>query len=130
MAKPKLQNKGKQAPARRPDGTLLPGGTANPGGRPKAGVAFREEAQKAVRVGEAEGLLIIRAWVKEVQTGGEDWAKASELLAAYAFGKPPQGLELSGPDGAPISTTKLDVSKLSDKDARALRELLAKAATQ
>lgn len=30
----KLQNKPKQA-ERRPDGTLLPGSTANPGGRPK-----------------------------------------------------------------------------------------------
>lgn len=123
--KAKAQSK---TPGRGANGRILPGHTINPGGRPKAGQAFREEAQEALRKGGKEGVLIIEAWVKEVEGRGEDWAKASELLAAYAFGKPPQGLEISGLDGGPIETRKVDVRQLSDDDARKLRDLLTKAA--
>lgn len=127
MGKSKPQIRPKQA-VRDEKGRMLPGHTINPGGRPKAAVAFREEAQKAVREGDAEGLKIINAWVSEIERHGEDWAKASELLAAYAFGKPAQGVELTGADGGPIRTSKFDLSKLSDKDARSLRDLYDKAA--
>lgn len=84
-------------------GRMLPGHTANPGGRPAAAKAFRDAALVALREGtEEEGKLLIDAWVDEVRRRGEDWAKASELLAAYCFGRPMQAVELAGLEGAPI----------------------------
>lgn len=128
MAKSKPQNRPKQALGRGPDGRILPGSSGNPGGRPKAGILFREEAQKRARQDSAEGKVVLDAWVKEIESKGEDWVKASELLANYAFGRPVQGLEITGAEGGPIETSSHDLSKLSTDELRAMRALLAKTA--
>jgi hypothetical protein len=100
---------------RRPDGRFGAGNRANPGGRPKELEEFRKKARSAVDE------HVLQAWVDEVQvkprprvtlTGtievlerGEHWMKASELLAAYGYGKPAQPVEHSGADGEPIGIT-------------------------
>jgi hypothetical protein len=69
--------------SRNPDGTLKKGTAAlNPGGRPKLDGLFRERAKKAVDE------HVLQAWIDEVVNRGDAWAKCSELLAAYGYGKP------------------------------------------
>ena len=41
----------------------------------------------------ADGLAL-PAWEAEVVEHGKDWLRASELLAAYGYGKPPQTIDL------------------------------------
>lgn len=74
-----------------------PGQSGNPNGRPKVAEAFREKCRKAVDE------RVIDAWITEVQNQGENWMKASELLAAYAYGRPTQAVEHSGEGGEPLS---------------------------
>lgn len=79
---------------RRPNGKFGPGNCANPTGRPKVADEFRAKARKAVDE------HVLDAWIDEVTSRGKEWAKCSELLAAYGYGKPSQPLEHSTPDGS------------------------------
>lgn len=74
-----------------------PGQSGNPNGRPKVADAFKERCRKAVDE------RVIDAWISEVASLGDNWMKASELLAAYAYGRPTQAVEHSGGDGEPLS---------------------------
>jgi hypothetical protein len=67
------------------------GRTGNPNGRPKLPSEFKARCKSAVDT------YVIDAWEAEVQSQGEHWVKCSELLSAYAYGKPTQ--PVSGPDG-------------------------------
>lgn len=80
--------------ARVEGGRFAPGVSANPAGKPAGVAAFRLKAR--VKVDE----LVIDAWVAEIQGRGPDWMKASELLTAYAYGRPV--VAVSGPDEGPI----------------------------
>jgi hypothetical protein len=78
----------KPSTSRNPDGTLKKGTAAlNPGGRPKLDANFRDRAKKAVDE------HVLGAWIEEVVNRGDAWAKCSELLAAYGYGKPPAAPE-------------------------------------
>ena len=39
---------------------------------------------------------------KAMAEGGSVGVKAAEVVAAYAVGRPPQTLQLEGPDGGPV----------------------------
>jgi hypothetical protein len=71
-------------------GRIKPGHALNPGGRPK-----KREDLKARCVAAVDD-LVVEMWVREVETGGEDWVECSKLLAAYGYGKPVQAIEHSG----------------------------------
>lgn len=58
------------------------GKSGNPSGRPKVAISFRLSCREAVDKD------CFPLWVKEVQTNGKNAMKASELLAAYGYGKP------------------------------------------
>lgn len=68
----------------------------NPGGpgRPKVPDEFKAKCRKATND------LVFNAWKEEVETRGEHWPKAAEMLAAYGHGKPTQ--PVSGEDGGPL----------------------------
>ena len=72
-------------------------GDNNRGGRPKALRDIRERAREYTD--ETIGRLV--AWARS------DNARASvaacSLLLSYGWGKPPQSMELSGPNGGPIT---------------------------
>ena len=61
---------------------FAPGTSGNPGGRPKANAAFRARARAEVDE------HVIEAWAAEVRDRGPHWVRCSELLVAYAYGKP------------------------------------------
>ena len=74
-----------------------PGVSGNPGGRPKALRDIRERT----RAYTDETITQLVTWVRS------DNARASvaacSLLLSYAWGKPPQSMEVSGPNGEPIT---------------------------
>ncbi len=62
--------------------------STNPSGRPPAANEFRVKARALVDE------LVLKAWEAEVRSMGDNWLKASELLAAYGYGKPSQTIDL------------------------------------
>lgn len=64
------------------DKRFKPGQSGNPSGRPKVVEAFRDRARKAVDE------HVLERWIREVIEDGPEWVRASELLAAYGYGKP------------------------------------------
>ena len=87
------ENSTKQRPPGKP---FKKGQSGNPGGRPKVAKAFREECQKFM---EDEGWEYLFSLARN---GGREQKPAIELIASYAYGKPKQGLELSGEDGSEL----------------------------
>jgi hypothetical protein len=87
------------------------GKSGNPRGRPKLPPDFRVMCKSAV-----DG-LVIKAWIGQVQRRGQHWLRCSELLAAYAYGKPTQ--PLTGADGAPIQVT-ISAQDLTDDQLAAI----------
>lgn len=77
-------------------GKFQKGQSGNPCGRPKVIEAFRKRARKIV------DSKVLDMWENELDTDGPDKMKASELLAAYAYGKPTQGIAFSDADAAPV----------------------------
>lgn len=102
-----------------------PGQSGNPGGAPKKPPHFKTECvrivdEKVIAIWEDEVTLREREMVlpngsvATIKALGKEYMKASELLAAYAHGKPRQQLEHTGPEGEALSVTVKFV-KASDK---------------
>lgn len=82
-------------------------GTKRPSneGGPKFGQAvFKASARQVVDA------HVINAWSNEIVTKGPQWIKASELVTAYAYGKPKQSVEL---EVKPSSMTDEELLKRS-----------------
>ncbi len=76
------------------------GKSGNPSGRPKDLPEFRRRAREAVNE------HVLQKWIDEVTSGGDDWMKASELLAAYGYGKPSQTVDLTDGEGNAVEWAK------------------------
>ena len=94
------------------------GASPNPGGRSL-------EARDMVEAFKLSGPAFV---AKIEELAGEGNIEALKLGMAYAYGKPNATLMLADPTGKPLSIG-LDISKLSDDDARALRAIVAKVQT-
>lgn len=75
---------------------------------------FRDRAKAAVDE------YVLQAWIDEVVTRGDAWPKCSELLAAYAYGKPasaPEDNEALAQSGRPLSgeTSEAILAALREK---------------
>src|SRR3954447_6863330 len=88
------ENRVAEAPRDR-NGRMLPGTTLNPGGRPKVWREFQE----AVRERSPEALKIIDQALKSKDPEMRRWA--CERVLAYAWGRPPQRVQIGGDDDAP-----------------------------
>jgi hypothetical protein len=82
-------------PLRDPSGKLLPGATLNPTGRPKVWREFQE----AVRERTPEALKIIDQALKSKDPEMRRWA--CERVLGYAWGRPPQRVQIGGDEDAP-----------------------------
>ena len=96
----------KKTGARLENGTFPKGKSGNPNGRPKIVEEFRDRARKATDE------FVIAAWISEVESMGDNWVKASELLAAYGYGRPAQSMELTGKGGGPIEYRDMTTEQL------------------
>jgi hypothetical protein len=84
-------------------GTFQPGQSGNPGGRPSK---RRKELDEllAAEFTDAKRRAVIRALIDDATSDlFEVRHEARKTLLAYAFGKPVERKEISGPDGDPIA---------------------------
>jgi hypothetical protein len=98
-------------------GRFTKGNAPKSPGRPAVARDFRKRCRDFM---EADGWDILIDIAKDRKAKEQRYAL--ELIAAYAYGKPKQGVELSGPDGAPVALD-LDTAAL----VRKAREIAAKA---
>ena len=75
-----------------------PGQSGNPSGRPKIAQEFRDNCREFMAEGGWDKLKSIVEDEKH-----RDRFRALELIMGYAYGKPKQGLELTGEDGGGIT---------------------------
>lgn len=123
--KPKPANRrqtGKALVKRRTDGTFAQGVTGNPNGRPKVAQHLVLRARHFL---ETEGLDFAMA---EVRRGGEDWARALALLAAYGMGKPPEfeAVEAMVRAAETDFSSGFDAKRLTAEERTEFRRLLMK----
>lgn len=114
--KNKIENKPTEKRGRGNPSWRKGGPSPNPGGRSL-------ESREMVEAFRLKGEKFV-AKVEELADEGN--IEALKLAMAYAYGKPNATLMLADPNGKPLSIG-LDISKLSDDDARALRAIVAKA---
>ena len=92
-------------------GQFRPGISGNPGGRPKMPEEFRQLA----RENSIPALQVVVNILKNPASANKDRLKAAEIILDRAWGKPVQGVEMSGRDGGPIEVkhyAKLDDNEL------------------
>jgi len=97
-------------------GRFTPGNAPKSPGRPAVARDFRKRCREFMEDSGWDELISLATDRK-----AKEQRYALELIAAYAYGKPKQGVELSGPDGAPVQLD-LDTPAL----LRKARELAAK----
>jgi hypothetical protein len=98
---------------------MRPGHTANPGGRPKVWREFQE----AMRERSPEAVRRIDEALGSQDPALYQWA--AEKVLAYAWGRPPQRVQVGGDEESPPAAVshQLDLSRLSAEQLRALLEL-------
>ena len=79
-------------------GQFRPGMSGNPGGRPKMPEEFRQLA----RENSIPALQVVVDILKNPKSANKDKLKAAEIILDRAWGKPIQGVEMSGPGSGPI----------------------------
>src|SRR5690242_1015336 len=116
----KLANKPAEVP-RDARGRILPGATPNPSGRPKVWAEFRD----AMRERSPEAVAIVDKALRSKDPDERRWA--AEKVLSYAWGRPPQRVQVSGDeDGPPLLERRFDFGVLSPEDALRLLEMLDK----
>jgi hypothetical protein len=95
------------------------GSTANPSGRPRVWREFQE----AMRARSPEALRRIDDALGSKEPALYQWA--AEKVLAYAWGRPPQRVQVGGDEENPPAAVshQLDLSRLSAEQLRALLEL-------
>ena len=81
-------------------GPWKPGQSGNPSGRPKVAQEFRARCREFMEADGWEKLAVLAT-----DRRSKDHMKALELICGYAYGKPKQGLELTGDEGGDINIT-------------------------
>ena len=92
--------------------SFRPGHSGNPSGRPKQSVQLKELARE-------QTAKAIKTLVDVMDNSDRDAARvrAAEILLDRAWGRAPQAMELSGPDGGPIEWKKAseELNSLMDR---------------
>ena len=100
-------NSKKTAPGR----PFKKGESGNPDGRPKIAQEFKDKCREFMSV---EGWEKLRAIIDNPKH--RDHYRALELIMGYAYGKPKQGLELTGEEGGSINVIIEPASKHKNSD--------------
>src|SRR3954454_13547264 len=113
-------NRAAEAAKRDEKGRILPGGTLNPSGRPKVWREFQE----AMRERSPEAVAIIDQALSSGDPELSRWA--AERVLAYAWGRPPQRVQVGGDeDAAPVRLERVvDWGRLPPERLGQLLEIL------
>jgi hypothetical protein len=114
-----LANKPAEVP-RDARGRVLPGATPNPSGRPKVWREFQE----AMRERSPQAVAIVDRALRSRDAEERRWA--AEKVLAYAWGRPPQRVQVGADEDAPPlpGERRFDLGALSAEDRLRLLELL------
>jgi len=93
-----------------------PGQSGNPSGRPKIPQEFKDLAKEHSISALKKVIFIMESGISD----HKDQLRAAEIIMDRAWGKATQGMELSGPEGAPI-----EIATAAERQAR-INELIAK----
>lgn len=118
MAEELAGNSEKTVKKRGPGRPFKPGETANPSGRPAVARDFRERCRAYMEVEGWDNIIAMASNPKD-----RDKYRAAELIAAYAYGKPKQGLEVTGDEGGPVILAALTPEERAAKIAGYLARL-------
>lgn len=111
----KAEKAAKKVPENRTKtGQFRPGISGNPGGRPKMPEEFRQLA----RENSIPALQVVVNILKNPASANKDRLKAAEIILDRAWGKPVQGVEMSGPGGGPVEV--MHYAKLGDDELDAI----------
>ena len=113
------EQRGKCKPRGKP---IQKGEVRNPGGRPKKIIELTALCQKNM----PEYVGTLHQLATGFATKDVDKIQAIKLLLAYGYGSPMQRQELSGPNGGPIRTSAVDLSKLTTEELAALEKALCR----
>jgi len=103
-------------------GKVLPGTVLNPIGRPK----LWREFQDAMRERSPAAVAIVDRALRSRDAEERRWA--AEKVLAYAWGRPPQRVQVGADEDSPplLGERRFDISVLSPEDALRLLEMLDK----
>jgi hypothetical protein len=103
-------------------GKVLPGTVLNPTGRPR----LWREFQDAMRERSPQAVAIVDRALRSRDAEERRWA--AEKVLAYAWGRPPQRVQVGADEDAPplLGERRFDISVLSPEDALRLLEMLDK----
>lgn len=86
-----------------------PGNNANPRGRPRRDDVVDAFFVEVIKAGDATPIerrqvVLQRLYISAMDTRRKDHVRLLELSLAYAFGRPRERVEMSGPGGGPIES--------------------------
>ena len=87
------------------------GPSPNPSGRPAVVVDFRQRCRDFMEHDAPDapgGWTILGKMARDPKSIHQ--ARATELIAAYAYGRPPQRTELTGAEGAPVAIRYIEIA--------------------
>ena len=85
--------------------------TINPSGRPAVALDFRQRCRDFMEHDAPDapgGWTILGKMARDPKSIHQ--ARATELIAAYAYGRPPQRTELTGAEGAPVQIRYIEIA--------------------
>lgn len=94
-----------------------PGQSGNPSGRPRVVGHVRDLARKQT----AKAIRTLTAIMDDSSARDTARVTAATALLDRAWGRPAQAIALGGPEGGPV---RLDLTKLTDTELAALKELI------
>jgi len=98
------------------------GGSPNPSGRSKKLECLKSRCEQL----SPAALETVESIMLSTESKDADRLAACRVILEYAYGKPSQRTEITGPDGGPIALGAVDLRNLTDEELIELERLTEK----